>query len=92
MENNVQVVNIKVEFECTPIRHIAIQCPNCNCWFRGSDILLSPCSYAYEIEGAECHCPKCEYDFEISRKSRLDESASFPQFYENCLERKTTWE
>lgn len=92
MEDNMQKVNIKVEFESTPIRHLAIQCPNCNSWFHGGDILKNYCSYDYELYGAGCHCPKCDYDFRIDYKSKFDEDVQFPEFYANCLEQKVSWE
>ena len=30
--------NVRVEYEPLPIRHIAVQCPNCKKWFRGWEI------------------------------------------------------
>ena len=90
--NNVQEVNIKAEFESTPIRHLAIQCPSCNSWFVGNDILKKECHYDYELFGADCLCPKCGYDFEISYKSKPDENVEFPEFYDRCLTKKEAWE
>ena len=26
-------INVRVEYECNPIRHLALQCPYCNNWF-----------------------------------------------------------
>lgn len=92
MGNNVQDINIKVEFESVPIRHLAIQCPNCNSWFMGHDILKRECNYKHELYGTECHCPKCDYDFVISYGSKFDETAEFPEFYGNCLTQKVSWE
>lgn len=31
-------VKMKVEYESTPIRHLAVQCPDCENWFMGFDI------------------------------------------------------
>ena len=31
--------NVRVEYESTPIRHIAVQCPKCGKWFKGWDIV-----------------------------------------------------
>ena len=31
-------MNVRVEYESTPIRHIAVQCPYCSKWFNGRDI------------------------------------------------------
>lgn len=32
-------VNMKVEYERTPIRHLAVQCPDCDFWFFGVILL-----------------------------------------------------
>lgn len=33
-------VQLKVEFESCPVRHLAIQCPDCNKWFHQADVTL----------------------------------------------------
>lgn len=86
-------VNVKVEYESTPIRHMAVQCPNCENWFGQYDIVQNGgCSYDYEIKGAFCVCPKCEHVFSIGYDSKIDEDVSFPEFYDKCLKQKVTWE
>ena len=85
-------VNIKVEYEATPIRHLAVQCPDCNNWFRGSDITKERCIYASELRGAECHCPKCGSEFKTAYESNIEENSEFPEFYDKCLRKKVTWE
>lgn len=45
--------NVRVEYESTPIRHIAVQCPNCKKWFRGWEITEDNLRYAYEINFAD---------------------------------------
>lgn len=30
--------NVRVEYEPLPIRHIAVQCPECKNWFHGMDM------------------------------------------------------
>lgn len=86
---------IKVEYECTPIRHLAIQCPVCQNWFCGVNITLDDIDYSYQIDGAKCHCPKCDEDFEVdlnSKDSEIDNDTDFPEFYKQCLTKKTVWE
>lgn len=91
MNNNVRNVAIKANFDPAPIRHLAIQCPECNNWFIGNDILENTIYYAYEISGSSCLCPKCNTSFIISINSDIDEEADFPEFYRKCLKRKITW-
>lgn len=89
----IREINIKAEFEVSPIRHLAIQCPKCDTWFKGTDILVEDAHYEYDLMNAECHCPKCGYEFEINyQKSNVDEDERFPAFYDKCAKRKTTWE
>lgn len=83
---------MKVEYQCTPIRHLAIQCPDCNSCFFGHDIIKGDCLYKYQITGAECHCPKCDSEFKVDRESNIEESGDFPEFYNKCLKKKVTWE
>lgn len=85
-------VNMKVEYESTPIRHLAVQCPDCNSWFFGHDIIKGECLYKYQLQGAECQCPKCGSKFKVDYESNIEESGEFPEFYDKCLRQKTTWE
>lgn len=86
-----KIVKIKVEFESTPIRHLAVQCPDCKNWFYGVDIYEEWCSYKSDIFWNECKCPKCGSRFKVSENSKLD-SANFPEFYKECLQKKEVWE
>lgn len=87
-----QKTNIKVEYESTPIRHLAVQCPKCDNWFLGFDIIKNDCRYEHELLGSECECPKCGNKFRIDYKSYVEESGDFPEFYDKCLRQKITWE
>lgn len=83
---------MKVEYESTPIRHLAVQCPYCKNWFMGYDIFEDSPSYSYELTNARCHCPKCGSDFVTDSESEISEDVSFPEFYDSCLKKKTIWE
>lgn len=85
-------VKMKVEYERTPIRHLAVQCPDCESWFIGVDIFKNSPRYSYELTNAQCHCPKCGSDFVTDCESEISTDVSFPEFYNNCLKQKTTWE
>lgn len=58
-------INIRVEYECNPIRHLALQCPYCNNWFQGDDIYNELVSYNYQLYELNCECPKCYSSFKI---------------------------
>lgn len=85
-------VNVKVEYESTPIRHLAIECPSCHAWFAGWDIVKGDCSYEDDLYGAHCECPKCGHQFRITYDSNIEQSNEFPKFYEQCLKKKVMWE
>ena len=67
-EQNKNVVNVRVEYESTPVRHLAIQCPHCQRWFHASDVTPEGVwiRFDYEIETTTYHCPVCEEDFGFS--------------------------
>lgn len=92
--------NVRVEYECAPIRHIAVQCPRCEKWFYGSDITNDELSYEYQIDMAHFTCPVCENKFgrkhEWNAYTALNkphiEEVSYPEVYDGCLKRKVVWE
>lgn len=91
-------MNVRVEYESTPIRHIAVQCPHCNKWFDGRDILngdwMLDLRYDYHINLATFACPVCGVEFGGLRntdKVNIEET-SYPEVYEGCLRRKEIWE
>ena len=89
-------MNIRIEYEPTPIRHIAVQCPKCNKWFYGNDITEDELSYEYQIYYAQFHCPVCDKIFGADENSGFAnvhiEETSYPDVYEDCLQRKEVWE
>lgn len=92
VDTEVKNVKIKAEFDPSPIRHLAIQCPNCNNWFVGNDILYKQVMYEYEIKGNSFNCPICGTYVLISDDSKIEEDVDFPKFYDNCKKKKTVWE
>ena len=69
--------NVRVEYESTPIRHIAVQCPKCGKWFHGWDIVkgeraFDVLRYAHDINWTEFECPVCG-GFLVKRKSAYGE-------------------
>ena len=58
--NNV-TLNYKVEYDRIPIRHLAVQCPECDRWFNANDIVLTPEKIRYysELVSTLFKCPVC---------------------------------
>lgn len=91
--------NVRVEYESTPIRHIAVQCPECGKWFYGWDVVkgenaFDVLRYAHDIDWAEFKCPVCEKEFggrQHNDKANIKE-VGHPEVYKDCLQRKEVWE
>ena len=89
-------MNIRVEYDPTPIRHIAVQCPCCDKWFYGEDIVdggFDYLKYDYQIYFATFTCPVCGKEFggnQNATKVHIEES-SYPEVYDGCLTRKEIW-
>lgn len=92
MEKKVQ---IKIECDPRPIRHLAIQCPGCERWFMCDDIVTDSSNYPMYEEDisffTDCRCPVCGKMFNLKNVEK-DESVEFPEFYKNCTKKKVTWE
>lgn len=85
--------NVRVEYDPAPIRHIAVQCPECKKWFRGREISKDFFRYDYEINFMEFNCPICGEKFGgIGYENPIIEEVGHPEIYDGCLERKEIWE
>lgn len=91
--------NVRVEYENTPIRHIAVQCPKCDNWFRGWDIVkgeeaFDVLRYAHDINWVEFECPVCGEEFDgLQYNDQVNiEEVEYPEVYDGCLKRKEAWE
>lgn len=91
--------NVRVEYESTPIRHIAVQCPKCEKWFYGWDIVkeeraFDVLRYKHDINWTEFKCPVCKEEFggiQNNDKANIKE-VGHPEVYDGCLQRKEVWE
>lgn len=97
MEN----INVRVEYENTPIRHIAVQCPSCKKWFRGKEISGSFLHYDSQIKDAGFFCPICNKDFgngyipddvDDLYTVTIVEVDSAQECYKDCLCKREVWE
>lgn len=90
-------MNVRVEYEVAPIRHIAVQCPKCEKWFRGRDITKDNLSYDCNIYLAQFECPVCGKIFGGDgylgfANVNIKEVDSSTECYRDCLQRKEVWE
>lgn len=91
-------MNVRVEYETTPIRHIAVQCPECGKWFAGRDIADMSWSgrlnYDYQISWATFTCPVCKTEFggrQNAENINITEVYSADECYKDCLKKKEIW-
>jgi hypothetical protein len=84
-------MKVRVEYGDRPIKHIAIQCPNCQSWFYGSDVTKDHLEYENDIEYAMCCCPKCNFRFSGIDSGLEIEEVSYPEVHKGCLHKKTVW-
>ena len=93
-------INFRVEFESTPIRHVAVQCPHCNSWFNARDITKDTIHDKTDLMFAPFYCPVCKKTFSVYKPSWSSaenaemqiEEVGYPDVYKDCLTRKETWE
>lgn len=85
--------NVRVEYDITPIRHIAVQCPKCEKWFRGRDITESNLTDSCDVSWAVFTCPVCGEEFggrQHADKPNIEE-VDYPKVYDGCLQKKEVW-
>ena len=93
-------MNVRAEYENTPIRHIAVQCPHCGKWFNGWDVVwavdaLEALRYEHQIPFATFECPVCGKEFggmQHGEKVDIQEVYSAEECYKDCLSKKEVWE
>lgn len=86
-------VKARIEYEITPIRHVAIQCPSCHSWFNAADLTQDILRDGVDVELAEYICGKCGKAFCPQTFGGVEiEERGYPSVYENCLERKVVFE
>lgn len=90
-------MNVRVVYDPTPIRNIAVQCPKCEKWFYGRDITTGNLYYGYELFSAQFECPVCGKIFGSDAcrghsNITIKEVDSSEECYKDCLEKKVVWE
>ena len=88
--------NIRVEYDATPVRHLAVQCPNCKRWFHGREISSDEILYKHDVCFALFTCPICDEEFGFHFDGSFDDyeisEVGYPEVYKDALEKKVTWE
>ena len=93
-------INFRVEYDPAPIRHVAVQCPYCNKWFSGYDILAESKLLRFEsdLEFANFICPICDREFSGYNPDsgfeiiKIQECDNHMEVYKDCLKKKVKWE
>lgn len=90
-------MNVRVEYEATPIRHIAVQCDKCGKWFDGRDIADKEIHYEYDIYSTSFICPICDHFFGADAyrgysNVKIKECDSASEVYDGILRKKEVWE
>lgn len=92
-------MNVRVVYEPTPIRHIAVQCPHCEKWFNGWDIVegkpFRELGHSDDIKWAAFKCPVCDNEFgglQNNHEVYIEEVGDADECYKDCLKQKVIWE
>lgn len=94
------VINVKVEYESRQVRHLAVQCPECNNWFRSSDIADDFVHDEFDIYQTKYICPLCGNEFGTGFSVFDDEDVynyqveevDYPEIYNDCRKKRVLWE
>ncbi len=91
-----ETMEVRVEYEATPIRHIAVQCPRCSKWYHGQDITENELRFEHDIYFAQFHCPVCDHVFGADEYQKYANvhitECGYPEVYKDCLQKKEVWE
>ena len=90
-------MKIRVEYDASPIRHIAAQCPKCEKWFNAREITNDKLNFDYEIRFAQFVCPICGKvfggdEFRDFANVQIEECDTYEAVYKDCLRRREVWE
>ena len=92
-------MKVRVVYEPTPIRHLAVQCPKCTGWFNGWEVMRGAdfrnLRYNHDIYYKVFKCPKCETEFggiQNGEEITIKEVDSAEECYKDCLHKKEVWE
>lgn len=89
-------MNVRIEYDAVPIRHIAVQCPRCGRWYAGRDITEQKLNFSNELYHAQFICPVCGHVFGANEcqgysNVKITECVGHEEVYKDCLHRKEVW-
>jgi len=84
-------------YDPSPIRHIAVQCPDCERWFNGRDIGDRELVYDYELYQTQFTCPVCgkvfgSDDRSVNRNVIIEECDRQSDVYKDIYKKVEKWE
>ena len=90
-------MKVKIMYDPAPIRHIAVQCPDCGRWFNGRDISDKDITYDYDLHIAQFKCPVCGKIFGSDAYSnhsntRIEECDDHNDVYKDIYQKVERWE
>ena len=86
-------MNVRIEYDAAPIRHIAVQCPQCNRWFNGREIVDGDViKYKQDLDFTDFICPVCGRIFSEYGDNIAVEETDYDGVYKDCMKRKVVWE
>lgn len=90
-------MNVRIMYDPSPIRHIAVQCPDCERWFNGRDIGDRELVYDYELYQTQFTCPVCGKVFgpdaySEHRNVNVEECDRHSDVYKDIYKKVEKWE
>ena len=90
-------MNVRIMYDPSPIRHIAVQCPDCERWFNGRDIGDRELVYDYELYQTQFTCPVCgkvfgSDDRSVNRNVIIEECDRQSDVYKDIYKKVEKWE
>ena len=90
-------MNVRIMYDPSPIRHIAVQCPSCDRWFNGQDISDRELEYDYELYQTQFTCPICGKVFGSDAFSghcnvKVEECDNHNDVYKDIYQKVEKWE
>jgi hypothetical protein len=84
-------------YDPAPIRHIAVQCPDCERWFNGRDVCGRELVYDYELYQTQFTCPVCGKVFgpddnSVNRNVIIEECDRHSDVYKDIYKKVEKWE
>ena len=89
--NTAFAFNVRIDHDPAPIRHIAVQCPECMEWFRGRDITEESLTYDSDLYQTTFVCPICHTVFGKDTNYWIcsGKEADYPEIYDDCWTKET---